>query len=73
MKRKMVWVKNLETGLVWLVDEAHAARLLASGKYERRRAAEQRRGAEGDAKEAKGSAKRKRKGAKESEGAKKSA
>jgi len=53
-KRKMIWVKNLETGLVWLVDEAHAVRLVASGKYEvqkERKGAKRRRGTEahGDA------------------------
>ena len=30
-----VWVKNLKTGLKWLVTEEHAERLLKSGEYER--------------------------------------
>ncbi len=29
-----VWVKNLRTGLTWLVTKEHAERLIKSGDYE---------------------------------------
>ena len=56
MGKETVWVKNLKTGLVWLVSAEHAARLLESGEYERAKGAK---GAKGE-----------RKGAKKTKGAK---
>ena len=61
---KTVWVKNLKTGLVWLVDAEHAARLLESGEYERAKG--ERQGRQDDAK----GAKHKRQDAEKSKGAK---
>ena len=61
---KTVWVRNLKTGLVWLVDAEHAARLLESGEYERAKG--ERQGRQDDAK----GAKRKRQDAKEAKNAK---